>query len=52
LRYRTSNPETANPEVLSAMADAGLKVVTLAPLEQTLEAVYLLAVGAPAEVGL
>jgi ABC-2 type transport system ATP-binding protein len=51
LRYRTADPETANPRVLSAMANAGLRVVTLAPLEQTLEAVYLLAVGAPAEAG-
>jgi len=49
LRYRTRDPQRVNPQVLTAMARAGRQVVTLAPVERTLEEVYLRAVGTPAE---
>ncbi len=41
LRYRTSNPEKANPRVLEAMSRAGLSVVTLSDVGRSLEEVYL-----------
>jgi len=50
LRYRTGDPESVNPQVLLAFAGAGLRVVTLSPVERSLEEVYLKAVGAPAEI--
>lgn len=46
IRYRTQNAAADNPRVLRAMADAGLEVVTLAEVPQTLEDVYLRVVGA------
>jgi ABC-2 type transport system ATP-binding protein len=49
IRYRTADPVEVNPRVLAILAGAGLPVVTLSPVERTLEEVYLLAVGAPAE---
>jgi ABC-2 type transport system ATP-binding protein len=49
IRYRTRDPQAVNPMVLSAMARAGFGVVTLAPVERSLEDVYLRAVGSPAE---
>ena len=41
LRYRTPEPAEVNPRVLTAMAQAGLPVVTLAEVERSLEEVYL-----------
>lgn len=41
LRYRTSNPTVANPQVLRRLTDMGAEVVSLAELPQTLEQVYL-----------
>jgi ABC-2 type transport system ATP-binding protein len=49
LRYRTNDPQAVNPRVLEAMARAGLAVVTLSPVERSLEDVYLQAVGRPVE---
>lgn len=49
LRYHTSQPEVVNPQVLHALARAGVRVVTLAPVQRTLEEVYLMAVGSPPE---
>jgi ABC-2 type transport system ATP-binding protein len=49
IRYRTADPHAVNPRLLAALARAGLPVVTLAPVERSLEEVYLLAVGSPAE---
>lgn len=41
LRYRTPDPYTANPQVLARCAEFSAQVVTLSPLTQTLEDVYL-----------
>lgn len=41
LRYRTNEPETVNPVLLGRLHDAGHKVVTLSPVPQSLEDVYL-----------
>ncbi len=41
LRYRTHDPQTANPAVLRHLLDHGVDVVTLAPVSQTLEQIYL-----------
>jgi ABC-2 type transport system ATP-binding protein len=46
IRYRTAHAEKDNPRVLQAMAEAGVQVVTLAEVPQTLEQVYLRVVGA------
>jgi ABC-2 type transport system ATP-binding protein len=40
-RYRTPCPEAVNPRVLSAMAEAGIPVVTLSEVGRSLEDVYL-----------
>ena len=45
LRFRCADPERTNPQVLEAMARAGLRVVTLAEVEGGLEEVYLEVVG-------
>ncbi len=51
LRYQASDPQSINPQVLSAMAQAGLPVVTLSEVGRSLEEVYLQVVGArPPEV--
>ncbi len=39
--YETPTPEATNPQVVRALTDAGIGVVTLAPQEQSLESVYL-----------
>jgi len=49
LRYRTAHAEAVNPQVLGALARAGIDVVTLSPVAQSLEDVYLLAIGASPE---
>lgn len=41
LRYRTSSPETVNPEVLRRLHDAGIPVIALSPVARSLETVYL-----------
>jgi ABC-2 type transport system ATP-binding protein len=41
LRYKAENPETINPPLLRALAEAGVQVVTLSPVQCSLEAVYL-----------
>jgi ABC-2 type transport system ATP-binding protein len=41
VRYRTDSPHTTNPAVLRTMIAAGADVVTLSPLQKTLEDVYL-----------
>lgn len=45
LRFRCDDPETTNPRVLKAMAQAGLLVVTLSEVQGDLEDVYLQVVG-------
>jgi ABC-2 type transport system ATP-binding protein len=45
VRYETECPQTTNPRLLRALAEAGLEVVTLSELERSLESVYLRAVG-------
>jgi ABC-2 type transport system ATP-binding protein len=44
LRYRTPNPVTTNPQVIQRVLALGQQVVTLAPVSQSLEDVYLKAV--------
>lgn len=41
LRYRVHAPETTNPNLVRRMAGLGIDLVTLAPVSQTLEEVYL-----------
>jgi ABC-2 type transport system ATP-binding protein len=41
IRYRVSDPEEINPQVLERMAVQGIKVVTLAEVGRSLEEVYL-----------
>ncbi|MGQ9887554.1 MAG: ABC transporter ATP-binding protein [Aggregatilineales bacterium] len=41
LRYRAPQPEVANPAVLRRALNLGVDVVTLAPVSQTLEDIYL-----------
>jgi ABC-2 type transport system ATP-binding protein len=41
LRYRTSNPAVTNPQVIRRLTGAGLDIVTLSEVSQSLEDVYL-----------
>ena len=41
IRYRTARPEKVNPELLGALAAAGVPVVTLSEVHRSLEDVYL-----------
>jgi ABC-2 type transport system ATP-binding protein len=41
LRYRTPNPQTSNPEVLRKLVGAGLDVVSVSQVANSLESVYL-----------
>jgi ABC-2 type transport system ATP-binding protein len=41
LRYRTPEPQTVNPQVIRRLTGAGLDIVTLSEVTQTLEDVYL-----------
>lgn len=41
LRYRVPEPEVTNPALIRRVAELGIDVVTLAPVSQTLEEVYL-----------
>ena len=41
IRYRVPNPTATNPALLRRVAGLGVDVVTLAPLSQTLEDIYL-----------
>jgi ABC-2 type transport system ATP-binding protein len=41
LRYRTPQPETVNPLLLRRALELGAQVVSLAPVSQTLEDIYL-----------
>lgn len=47
LRYRAAHPEQVNPQVLAALAGAGVPVITLAEVGRSLEEVYLRVVGRP-----
>jgi ABC-2 type transport system ATP-binding protein len=44
LRYATSDPQRTNPLVLRALAEQGVRVVTLSRVPQSLEDIYLSAV--------
>ncbi|MFZ4816866.1 MAG: ABC transporter ATP-binding protein, partial [Phototrophicaceae bacterium] len=44
LRYRVNDPYTTNPQVIRKLTELGKAVVTLAPVSQSLEDVYLKAV--------
>jgi ABC-2 type transport system ATP-binding protein len=46
IRYRTSNPGITNPRLVQRLTQLGLGVVSLQPLPQSLEEVYLNVVGA------
>ncbi len=41
LRFRVADPNTTNPALLRRITNMGIDVVTLAPLSQTLEDIYL-----------
>jgi ABC-2 type transport system ATP-binding protein len=41
LRYRTPDPHEVNPQVIRRLTGAGLDIVTLSEVSQTLEDVYL-----------
>lgn len=41
LRYKTTNPRETNPQLLRHVAGLGIDVVTLSPVTQTLEDIYL-----------
>jgi ABC-2 type transport system ATP-binding protein len=41
LRYRTPEPQTTNPQVIRRLTGAGLDIVTLSEVTQSLEDVYL-----------
>ncbi len=41
LRYRVEQPEVTNPQLLRRLTSQGVDVVTLSPLQETLETVYL-----------
>ena len=43
--YETETPQATNPQIVRALTKAGDEVVTLSEVEQSLEAVYLQAVG-------
>jgi ABC-2 type transport system ATP-binding protein len=47
LRFRTGDPQTANPQVLRYLLDQGLPVVSLQEVPRSLEQVYLQAISAP-----
>ena len=41
LRYRVADPQSTNPALLRRVAGLGVEVVTLSPVSQTLEDIYL-----------
>ena len=41
LRYRVADPQSTNPALLRRVAGRGVEVVTLSPVSQTLEDIYL-----------
>ncbi len=41
MRFRVADPHTTNPALLRRLAGLGIEVVTLAPISQTLEDIYL-----------
>ena len=41
LRYQAERPEVTNPQLLRRLTSLGVDVITLSPLQETLEAVYL-----------
>jgi hypothetical protein len=41
LRYRVEQPEVTNPQLLRHLTGQGVDVVTLSPLQESLESVYL-----------
>jgi ABC-2 type transport system ATP-binding protein len=49
-RYRTTSPETVNPQVLNALNGLGADVVTLSEVPQGLESIYLQVVNGEEEV--
>jgi ABC-2 type transport system ATP-binding protein len=53
IRFRAADPETANPEILRRVIEAGVRVVELREVTPSLETVYLQAVAEenPAEAG-
>ncbi|MCB8949769.1 MAG: ABC transporter ATP-binding protein [Ardenticatenaceae bacterium] len=49
IRYRTENPDVTNPQLVRCLGGLGLGVVSLQPLSQSLEQVYLRVVSAEKE---
>jgi hypothetical protein len=40
-RYRTDNPDVTNPQLVRCLSDLGLGIISLQPVSQSLEQVYL-----------
>lgn len=47
IRFRTSEPEKTNPEIIQSLVDVGLRIVYLKAMPQSLENIYLQAVSKP-----
>ncbi|VAW31488.1 hypothetical protein MNBD_CHLOROFLEXI01-3506 [hydrothermal vent metagenome] len=41
IRYRTDNPDVTNPQLVRCLSGLGLGVISLQPITQSLEQVYL-----------
>jgi hypothetical protein len=41
IRYRTENPDVTNPQLVRCLGNLGLGVISLQPISQSLEQVYL-----------
>lgn len=49
IRYRTENPDQTNPQLVRRLGELGLGVISLQPISQSLEQVYLRVVSAEKE---
>ncbi len=49
IRYRTDNPDVTNPQLVRCLGQLGLGVISLQPISQSLEQVYLRVVSAEKE---
>lgn len=49
IRFRTAQPESTNPEIINQMVNAGLRIIYMKALPQSLENIYLQAVSKSGE---
>ena len=45
IRYRTDNPDVINPQLVRCLGGMGVGIISLQPISQSLEQVYLRVVG-------